>query len=113
MDEVPSELLNAVREIRDLIRLMAEPAIAQRDKNLRAELRCIVGKSAHKAKSVLLMDGSRTQATIQKETGINQGSLSTFVKLLNESGLLVGEGKEPKLSIAIPADFFEAGKTDE
>ena len=113
MDEPTAELLNAVREIRDLVRLMAEPAIAERDGKLRIELRRIVGKSALKAKAVLLMDGNRIQSAIQKETGINQGDLSTLVKMLKSSKLLSGEGKKPKLSISIPTNFFDGGETNE
>lgn len=88
-----SELLKAVQEIRDLIRLMAEPAIAERDQKLRVELKRIVGNSAPKAKSIFRMDGSRTQAVIQSETGINQGHLSTLVKNLANSKLLSDDGK--------------------
>jgi hypothetical protein len=113
MDDLSTELLNAVREIRDLVHIMAEPAIAERDKSRRTELRRIVGKSAPKAKAVLLMNGNRIQAAIQKETGINKGDLSTLVKLLNGSGLLTGTGKEPKLTISIPANFFESGSGNE
>ncbi len=58
MDE-PSELLKAVCEIRDLVRLMAESAIAARDQKLRAELKRIVGKSTANWRSIFLMDGSR------------------------------------------------------
>jgi DNA-binding MarR family transcriptional regulator len=113
MDEQSGELLSAVREIRDLIRLMAEPAIAERDKKLRDELRRIVGKSVLKAKAVLLMDGSRLQSAIQRDTGMNQGNLSTLVKQLNDGNLLSGNVKEPKLVISIPANFFENGATSE
>jgi len=113
MDELSTELLNAVREIRDLIRLLAEPAIAERDRKLRTELRRIVGKSIPYSKSALLMDGSRAQADIRRETGINQGNLSTLVNKLKQSGLLSGDGGEPKLAISIPANFFENGGTDE
>ena len=112
MDEHSDELLSAVREIRDLIRLMAEPAIAERDQKLRGELRRIVGKSIPKANAVLQMDGSRSQASIHRETGIQKSHLSTLVKLLDESGLLSGNA-EPKLRISIPANFFESGATDE
>jgi hypothetical protein len=112
MDE-PSELLNAVCEIRDLVRAMAEPAIAVRDQRLRAELKRIVGKSAAKSRSILLMDGSRAQADIQRETKINQGHLSTLVKKLSDSKLLAGDGKKPKLAISIPSNFFEAEEADE
>ena len=106
MDEQDA-LLKAVLEIRDLVRLMAEPAIAQRDQKLRAELRRIVGKSAASSKSVLLMDGSRTQAEIQRQTKMNQGSLSTLVKRLSDGELLTNDGKKPKLAISIPHNFFE------
>jgi hypothetical protein len=112
MDE-PSELLKAVCEIRDLVRLMAEPAIAARDQKLRDELKRIVGKSAAKSSSIFLMDGSRAQADIRRETKINQGDLSTLVKKLNESNLLAGDGKKPKLAISIPSNFFETEEANE
>jgi hypothetical protein len=113
MDDTPAELLKAVHEIRELIRLMAEPAIAERDRNLRNELRRVVGNSIPRAKSVHLMDGSRSQSEILRETGINQGNLSTLVKQLGASKLLSGDGKQPKLAISIPANFFETAATDE
>lgn len=113
MGENSDELLSAVREIRELIRLMAEPAIAQRDQKLRSELRRIVGKSTPKANAVLLMDGSRTQRAIHKEAKIQESHLSTLVKQLNEGSLLSPNTKEPKLVISIPANFFEGGARDE
>jgi hypothetical protein len=108
-----SELLKSVNEIRDLIRLMAEPAIAARDKKFRDELRKLVGSSKRKASSILLMDGSRTQTEIRNETAINQGDLSTLVKRLSERKLLSGDGKKPKLAISIPSNFFEGDDTDD
>lgn len=111
--EDPAELLQAVNEIRDLIRLMAEPAIAARDKKFRDQLRQLVGNSKRKASSILLMDGSRTQTEIRNETAINQGDLSTLVKRLSEGKLLSGDGKRPKLAISIPGNFFEGDGTDE
>lgn len=107
------ELLSAVREIRELIRLMAEPAIAERDRKLRAELKRIVGSSARQSNAVLHMNGSRTQRDIHHETGINEGQLSTLVKQLKENKLLSGDGKNPKLAISIPPNFFEAGVQNE
>jgi hypothetical protein len=107
------QLLAAVQEIRDMVRLMAEPAIAERDRKLRAELKKIVGKSIPKSKSVFFMDGSRTQAEIQRETKINKGDLSTLVKKLGASKLLSGDGKKPKLTISIPVTFFESEGGDE
>jgi hypothetical protein len=113
MDEPFAEILSTVREIRDLVRLLAEPAIAGRDQKLRSELRRIVGKSLPKAKAVLLMDGSRAQRAIHRETGMHEGNLSTLVKQLTSAKLLSGDGKEPKLAISVPADFFESGAKDE
>lgn len=114
MDEGPVvDILSAVREIRDLVRLLAEPAIAERDRELRDELRRIVKKSVAKRKAVLLMDGTRTQRAIHREAGINEGDLSAFVKQLNSANLLSGDRKEPKLSIPVPANFFENESTDE
>jgi len=107
------ELLAAVQEIRDLVRLMAEPAIAERDQKLRTELKKIVGKSSAKSKSVHLMDGTRSQADIRRTTSINQGHLSTLVKKLGASSLLDGDGKKPKLAISIPANFFEGEDKNE
>ena len=113
MDDNSAQILSAINEIREYVRLLAEPAIAERDRKLRNELRRIVGKSNPKAKAVLLMDGSRTQAVIRHATGINQGHLSTFVKQLNACMLLSGYGKTPKLAISIPGNFFEDEATDE
>ena len=110
-DEI-NALLTAVNEIRDLLRLIAEPAVAERDKQRRSELKRIVGQSVAKGKVVLLMDGTRTQADMRAETNFNQGHLSTLVKQLSEAKLLVGETKQPKLAISIPPDFFE-GVADE
>lgn len=107
MSDHSTEILKAIHEIRDLVRLMAEPALAERDKRLRGDLRRIIGNSKPKADAVLLMDGTRTQRAIHKETGINEGNLSTLVKQLKNAKLLVGEGKQLKLTISVPKDFFE------
>jgi hypothetical protein len=111
MDE-KSELLNAILEIRDLVRLLAEPAIAERDQKLRINLKRIVGNSPAKQKSVFLMDGNHTQSDIQDKTNVNQGHLSTLVKQLKENKLLSGDGKKPKLAISIPSSFFESGEKE-
>lgn len=113
MDEISKELLNAVHEIRDLVRLLAEPAIAERDKKLREELRRLVGRSPKKSKAVFLMDGKRKQADIQRESAINQGDLSTLVKELRAAKLITADAKQPELTISIPSNFFEDGATDE
>jgi len=102
-----AELLTAVREIRDLIQVMAEPALAERDQKLRAELQRIVGSSTGKAKAILLMNGQRTQTEIHRASGMNQGNLSTLVKQLKASKLLTND-PNPTLTVIIPSNFFEA-----
>lgn len=101
-------MLIVLEEMRDLLRLIAEPAIAQRDKKLRQELRNIAGNATgKKAKAILLMDGSKNQAGIVSECGINNGDLSVLVKRLKSTGLLKGDAKQPQLAISIPPNFFE------
>lgn len=103
-----NEQTDLLRELRDLLLIIAEPALAKRDERLRESLRLIVGKSKAKAKAVFLMDGSRPQASIKKESGIDQGELSRLVKALREASLIGKEEKQnPKLSIAVPPNFFE------
>src|ERR1700686_2396941 len=99
MADHSDELLAAVRELRDLVRLLAEPAIAERDKKLRAELRRLIGGSPKKSKAVFLMDGQRKQAEIQRESGINQGDLSILVKQLRAANLITADAKQPELTI--------------
>jgi DNA-binding MarR family transcriptional regulator len=103
------KILEMVNEIRELIRLMAEPQIAARDQKLREELLRVVGRSVPMQKAVLLMDGAHTQLAIHKELKVHQGNLSTLVKRLAQNNLLItGDPKLPKLAITIPSNFFEA-----
>jgi hypothetical protein len=108
MSDQSAQMLQVLAEMRDLLRLIAEPAIAQRDKKLRQTLRTIAGAaSGKKAKAVLLMDGTRIQKTISEECGIDRGDLSGLVKKLKADELLVGDLKQPRLTISIPSNFFE------
>lgn len=108
MDSKQAEhLISEVRRIRDLLELLAEPAVAQRDAKLRDELRRIVGASKRKQDSVLRMDGSQNQAGIASETKIHKGELSVMVGKLEQAGLLADGKKLPRLAISIPTDFFD------
>ena len=102
-----TEILAAICEIRDLVRLIAEPQIAARDKKLRDEFVRVVGKSAIRRKAALAMDGTRTQGEIIKQSGMNQGNLSRMIKELAKGQLLNGDPKKPKLAFPIPANFFD------
>ena len=102
-----SELLTAVRKICELLELLAEDKIAERDAKQRLALRQIVGTSLTKQKSIFLMDGTRTQAEIVRATAVNNGHLSTMVGKLHKANLLIDDTKRPKLTISIPSNFFE------
>ena len=109
-DQLGGELLEELRQVRRLLQLIAEPAMAQRDAKLRDELRKIVRSSKKKQASVFLMNGSSTQTQIAEQTSIQRSHLSTMVGELEEAGLLSNDRKYPKLVIAIPPEVFD---TDE
>lgn len=102
-----SEDTEILREIRDLLRLIAEPALAKRDERLRASLEEIVGKSKQKAEAVLLMDGTRSQAAVGKGCGMDVGNLSRLVKTLRSAGLIDPDDKHLKLVFPIPSNFLD------
>jgi hypothetical protein len=102
-----NEELDELRKIRELLELLAEEKIAERDAKQRAALRQIVGASPKMQQSVLLMDGLQTQAQIRAKTGVHQGNFSTVVGKLHKANLLAGDTKAPKLVISIPSNFFE------
>jgi len=111
MSDSSAQMLQVLSEMRDLLRLLAEPAIAQRDKKLREMLRDIAGSATgKKAKAILLMNGTRNQAGISTECGIDRGDLSALVKKLRVAELLKGDSKQPELVISIPLNFFEEGE---
>jgi hypothetical protein len=111
MSEPSDHMLAVLEEMRDLLRVIAEPAIAERDKKLRDALRVIAGNGkGNKPKAVFLMDGKRTQAKIVDECGIHKGQLSELVKALREAGLLTGDPKQPQLMISVPSSFFDDGE---
>ena len=94
MSDQPDQMLSVLTEMRDLLRLMAEPAIAERDKKLRQAIRDIAGSATgKKAKAILLMDGTRLRANIVKECGIDSSDLSALVKKLKSAGILMADDK--------------------
>ena len=112
---IMSDDTELLREIRDLLRLMAAPAIAERNQLVRNAIIQIVGKSKRKAEAVVLMDGTRTQAGISKECGIDMGHLSRLVKAMREAELIGADDKRPKTVTPLPINFletFSAGKDE-
>jgi hypothetical protein len=103
-----NEQTDLLREMRDLLLVIAEPALAKRDEKRRTALIEIVGKSKPKAEAVLLMDGSKNQAAIIKGAAIEQSALSRLTKALREQGLIAADERHPKLVLTIPPNFFES-----
>jgi len=98
-------LVTVATEIRDLLQLLAEPAIAQRDEKLRVVLLQTVGKSQSKRKAVMLMDGSRSQTEISQSAFLDKSDLSKLVKSMKTDGLLT-ENEKPQLKIPVPPNFL-------
>ena len=94
-------------EIRDLLQVMAEPALAKRDEKFRGAIRIVVGRSQKSASAVMLMDGSRAQAAISKEAGIDAGQLNRLIKSLEKNALIGADEKRPKLRVKLPLNFFD------
>jgi len=109
-----SKDIELLTEIRDLLQVMAEPMLAARDKRFRAGVRKVVGNSTGGRKAVFLMDGTRTQASIAKETAMDAGNLTRLVKALERESLCAVDEKKPKLVSKLPVGFFEqTGGADE
>lgn len=107
-----SKDIELLAEIRDLLQVIAEPALAKRDEKFREAIRGIVGKSRKSASAIGLMDGSRTQAAISKDAGIDPGQLNRLIKSLEKNALIDADEKHPKLRVKLPSNFFdEHGKS--
>jgi DNA-binding MarR family transcriptional regulator len=104
---MPTEL-EVLTEMRDLLRVIAEPALAKRDEKFRASLLAIVGRSEGRARAVLLMDGTRNQSAITKSSGLDQANISRLIKALRAQSLLDTAVELPKLLINVPSNFFES-----
>jgi DNA-binding MarR family transcriptional regulator len=108
-----SREIELLTEIRDLLQVIAEPALAARDAKSRSSLHTVVGTSAKKAKAALLMDGTRSQSAIVKESGMDQGNLSRLVKALAAAQLIFADERHPKLVVSVPSTFFDGDDVDE
>ena len=109
---MPQEL-EVLLEIRDLLQVIAEPALSERDKKLRTSLRSVVGSSDKRARAVQLMDGSESQSAIAKEAGLDAGNVSRLAKALAAERLSSSDEKCPRLLLRIPHTFFDTEGVDE
>jgi hypothetical protein len=101
--------LDLMIEIRDLLLLLAEPQLAERDRKWRDELRRIAGKGEKNIQAVMLMDGSRNQAAIAKEIPMDVGQLSKLVKSLKGAKLLKPT-ENPEIVIPVAESIFREEK---
>jgi len=109
---MPGEI-EVLNEIRDLLQVIAEPALAVRDAKRRAALRAAVGGSTKRAKCVQLMDGSRSQSAIAKESGLDPGNVSRLVKGLAAAQLIATDQRRPMVILKVPGSFFDGdGEND-
>jgi hypothetical protein len=109
-----SKDIELLTEIRDLLQVMAEPLLEKRHKKFRDGIRQVVGKKQTGRAAVLLMDGTRTQAAISKESDMDAGQLNRLIKELQQKSLCTMEGKYAKLAGKLPGDFWEQnGESDE
>jgi hypothetical protein len=108
-----SQEIDLLTEIRDLLLVIAEPALSKRDANLRSSLRDIVGRSGQKAKAVMLMDGTRSQSVIANDSGMDKGNLSRLMKALAAAKLISADEKHPMLLVRVPPSFFDGDDLDE
>ena len=108
-----SQEVELLTEIRDLLLVIAEPALDKRDAKLRSILRTTVGGSRKKAQAVLLMNGVRSRGEIISESRIDAGDLSRLLKALAANNLIGADERKPKLLVTIPSNFFDANAEHE
>jgi len=103
-----TSITTLLTDIRDLLLLIAEPAIAKRDSGLRASIREAVGTGVKRQAASLLMNGKLTRKEIQAQSTIDQSGISRLVSELIEKGLALEEDSRPCLVCQLPSDFYKA-----
>lgn len=106
MANITETEIEVLRDIRELLMLIAEPQLAERDRVRREALRKIAGKGEKNVKAVLLMNGERMQSTIAKEVPIDVGQLSKLVTALREAKLLDQDNQNPEVVIPVSEAIF-------
>lgn len=96
-----------LEEIRDLLKLIAEPQIRERERVGREMVRQIVGKSMKRRAAVLLIDGIRTRVQVQKEASIDQGDMSRLIAALVRAGVVTERDKVPQLKVDLDQSILE------
>lgn len=105
--EYNEKIVNLLTEIRELLRIIAEPQLAERDRQGRATIVKIVGRSQKRKSAVLLIDAVRTRADIQKLSEIDPGDLSRFMSELKEAQLCEEQSRVPRLRVSVDEKMFD------
>jgi hypothetical protein len=95
-DEVESEL-QVLRDIRDLLRPIADYYQAGYD--LRQTVRALVNGSPARRKVWDLIDGVLVQKELERQSGMDQGNLSKYLKALRAAGAIAGD--PPKRAVEV------------
>lgn len=89
MGDKDSDELHLLREIRDLLRPIADhyrPGFERRE-----AIRALIGSSATRRKAWRLFDGHLVQREIATRSGMDEGNMSRYVKALREAGAVTGD----------------------
>ena len=89
MGEHDSDEVRLLREIRDLLRPIADHY--QADFERREAIRGLIGASPTRRKAWELLDGIRVQRDIAKGSGMDEGNLSKYFKALRDVGAIDGD----------------------
>lgn len=89
MNNYDSDYAEVLREIRDLLRPIADHFLPAYER--RQVIRTLIGGSQGRRKAWALMDGTRTQREIASASGMDEGNLSKYVKALRQAGAIDGD----------------------
>ena len=96
-------------EIRDLLMVIAEPQLAERDRKIREELKKIGGGEKKQAAILAMADGN-DRKNVMTISGIDGSNLTKLVTELTSVAALEPHDTVLKLRCRIPQDFFKDSK---
>lgn len=91
------EILTMLRDIREFLYVLAEPRLAERQRESVDTVKQIIGRSEKRLMAAQLMDGSMTRSEILKRTALDAGDFSRMMKALVEARAATEDESKPKL----------------
>lgn len=95
-DETESEL-QVLREIRGLLRPIADHFQAEYDH--RQTVKALVNGSPARRNVWDLIDGVLVQKELEKQSGMDQGNLSKYLKVLRAAGAITGDPPQRNVEV--------------